>query len=284
MKRLKYLWILFAVLLVASCSKDDGFAPGTDDTSGGELQEYTFTVDVDYTLTGDDETAASTAKNIGTRATATTDDTPTRCFMEVFDVANWETPNLPGVQQGVKNADGSFTFTARLVEKNRYKFCFWADNGDGEITSLKAVPYTIGTVAFAATLECRITEVTGVTLKHVVTKVTLATTATTTITAGEEATLATQCATEYNALLGTVTQSGEQTYKSSTSGDYDANANVVSCYVIPTAEQQDITIGCHLLEQTIADVPFTVNTHHGRVYRIEIYGLSFQGWHPIRKC
>lgn len=260
MKRLKYLLILSLALLAASCSKDDGFAPGTDDNPGGDLQEFTFTVGMDYTLEGENGTAAPMAKSPATRAIE--DDTPTRCLMEVFDVANFETEDLRGVQQGVINADGSFTFTVKLKGGNTYKFCFWADNGDEEITSLKAVPYTIGTVAFAATKECWVNEMKGVTLKHVVTKVSLATTAATAIDG--DVTLATQCATKYNALdEGTVTASAEQTYSASVSDSYgpDDKADVVSCYVIPTTEKQDITIGCHLLTQTIADVPLAPNTH-----------------------
>lgn len=265
MKRLKYLFILFAALLAAACSKDDGFTPGTDDNPGGDLQEFTFTVGMDYTLEGEEGTAAPMANSIATRATATTDDAPTRCFMEVFDVANWETPDLRGVQKGVMNADGSFTFSVKLRGGSTYKLCFWADNGTQEITSLKAVPYTIGTVAFAATVEYWVDELNkmkGTMLKHVVTKLTLATTTATEIDAGASLTATMQSATTYNALLGNA--GGLQDYTTSAiSGSFGANEEITSFYVLPTAnaETQDITIGCHLLEQTIAGVPLAPDTH-----------------------
>ena len=80
MKHLKYIAMAFAVaLLAASCSQDDYLAEDGGDTPvTGQTQTYTFTVSPDIVMEGE----------AGTRTpTATTDDQPTRCFMQVYDAA-----------------------------------------------------------------------------------------------------------------------------------------------------------------------------------------------------
>lgn len=250
MKQLKYLFISLAALCMAACTQDDDFLPdGGTDTADGDLQEYTFTVGIDRSMEGDDE-------SVSTRATATTDDAPTRCLMQaIYNGTGGE------VYTGEENGNG-YSFTVKLAAGNTYTFCFWADNGTQDVTSLTAVPYTIGTIAFAESVtdtpENLVTN--GITLAHVVTKVSLVTTAATTIAEDEPFTAATQCAGTYNVLTGTA--SGTQDYTTSeTSGSFSANAGVTSFYVLPAADTQDITIGCHLLEQAIASVPLAVNTH-----------------------
>lgn len=252
---------LSAVLLalcVVSCGKDDGFLPDGTDGNTGELQEFTFTVDVDYTMTGDGGAAAPTVKSPGTRATAIEDDAPTRCFIQVFDALLGE---AVGEIQEATGAD-NYTFTVHLVPKQRYIYCFWADNGRQEITSLESVPYTLGTVAFTASVRGTPESVNeAVTLKHAVAKVTLVTTTATDIANGKRASLTVDCATRYNMLLEAGLDPYTQTFTSYKTGSVSVGEDVLSCYIIPVAAKQDITIGCHLLTQTVTDVPLSANTH-----------------------
>ena len=76
MKRLEYIFIMFAaILLTTSCSKDDLLPDGsTDAPVTGQTQTYTFTVSPDITMEGDART----------RTAGTPEEMPTRCFMQIF--------------------------------------------------------------------------------------------------------------------------------------------------------------------------------------------------------
>ena len=162
MKRLEYIFIMFAaILLTTSCSKDDLLPDGsTDAPVTGQTQTYTFTVSPDITMEGDART----------RTEGTPEEKPTRCFMQIFG----NNVNLD-VQQGEPIENGSFTFSVKLPNM-AYTFLFWADNADNVSenppTDLRAIQYTQGTVAFAANEEGKPKEVSdkGVSLKHYVTK------------------------------------------------------------------------------------------------------------------
>lgn len=261
MKRLKYLLILSLALLAVSCSKDDGFAPGTDDNPGGELQEFTFTVGMDYTLEGENGTAAPMANSIATRATATEDDAPTRCLMQVLRADRDQ--SITEVQAGTET-DNGWTFTVRLPSEETYRFVFWADNRDFLIDELWTIPYDPGAVAFTDAVTGTPESVKSVIkLKRAVAKVTLVTTAQTTIAAGVWLEATTRNATEYNGWSGEVTNSWPNPYQYlPPPRTYDAGDEIVSFYVMPAAERQDITVTWHGgLEMTIADVPLVLNTH-----------------------
>ena len=101
MKRLEYIFIMFAaILLTTSCSKDDLLPDGsTDAPVTGQTQTYTFTVSPDITMEGDART----------RTAGTPEEMPTRCFMQIFG----NNVNLD-VQQGEPIENGSFTFSVAL--------------------------------------------------------------------------------------------------------------------------------------------------------------------------
>lgn len=244
MKRMKQIFILFAALLAASCSTDDGLLPGTDNgTTDDGLQAVTFNVGMDHPMT---------------RATATEDDNLVHCFMQVFD----EQENPVGEIQEQPGRD-NYHFTIHLAPDKTYTFCFWADNDDSgvEVTDLKRMPYQPGTIAFVAKVKGTPEEVSqNIILKHVVTKVTLVTTEATEIEEDAALSVSIPYAADYNVLEGNVYTS--KTYKTEgITGTFAADAEITSFYILPHGETADITIGCHLLTQTIADVSLTANTH-----------------------
>lgn len=131
MKHLKYIAMAFAVaLLAASCSQDDYLAEDGGDTPvTGQTQTYTFTVSPDIVMEGE----------AGTRTpTATTDDQPTRCFMQVYDAAGVMQVTVP-IAGTPSNDNGDYTFTTKLFSNTEYTYLFWADNANVEVADLKAV-------------------------------------------------------------------------------------------------------------------------------------------------
>lgn len=258
MKRLKYLLILSLALLAAACSKDDGFATGTDDTPGGELQEFTFTVGMDYGMEGEDGTVAPMANSIATRAT---DDAPTRCLMQVFRADSEYT--ITRVQEGTATGNG-WTFTVRLPSNEICRFVFWADNQSYPINDLNRIDCQPGIVAFTDAATGTPEKVNNeIRLKRAVAKVTLITNAETTIGTGTWLKATTQFASLYNGWRGGVANSHPNPYRCYTSsGTYEAGDEIASFYVMPGAERQDITVTWHDgWELTIANVPLSANTH-----------------------
>ena len=255
MKRLEYIFIMFAaILLTTSCSKDDLLPDGsTDAPVTGQTQTYTFTVSPDITMKGDART----------RTAGTPEEMPTRCFMQIFG----NNVNLD-VQKGESIDNGSFTFSVKLPNM-AYTFLFWADNADNVSenppTDLRAIQYTPGTVAFAAKEEGKPKEVSGkgVSLKHAVTKLSLQTTAATSASEGESIKVTTTCATTYNVADPAKSQFSLQTAEKDFEAvtDIDANEEVATFYFIPTDEAQEVDVEFHLLKQTIESVPLAANTH-----------------------
>ena len=146
MKRLEYIFIMFAaILLTTSCSKDDLLPDGsTDAPVTGQTQTYTFTVSPDITMP--DITMEGDAR---TRSEGTQEEMPTRCFMQIFG----NNVNLD-VQPSESIENGSFTFSVALPSNTDYTFLFWADNNSGDTPAdLRAIQYTPGTVAFAANVQ-----------------------------------------------------------------------------------------------------------------------------------
>ena len=187
MKQLTVIFtILTALLLATSCSKDE--LPGSESTDEpGQPQTYTFTVSPDLMMIGDAET----------RSARTTEEMPTRCFMQIL-----ENDVLSTVEKSVADGNGSFTFSVELLSNTNYTFLFWADNNSNgeEPEKLTAIQYTPGTVAFTArevnTPENMIEN--GIILKHVVTKLSLKTTEATSASEEESIKITTTCATTYN--------------------------------------------------------------------------------------
>lgn len=252
MKRLEYIFIMFAaILLTTSCSKDDLLPDGsTDAPVTGQTQTYTFTVSPDITMEGDART----------RTAGTPEEMPTRCFMQIFgnNVSQ-------DVQQSESIENGSFTFSVKLPNTT-YTFLFWADNGSGDTpTDLQEVQYTPGTVAFAAKEEGKPKEVSekGVSLKHAVTKLSLQTTEATSASEGESIKVTTTCATTYNVDNPSASPYSKQTATKTfdTPTDFAANSNIATFYFIPTDEAQDVDVEFHLLKQTIQNISLAANSH-----------------------
>ena len=251
MKQLTVIFtILTTLLLATSCSKDE--LPGSESTDEpGQMQTYTFTVSPDLMMEGDAET----------RSAGTTEEMPTRCFMQILG------NNVSSdVQKDESIENGSFTFSVELLSNTDYTFLFWADNSSGNTpTDLRAIQYTPGTVAFTArevnTPENVIKN--GVSLKHVVTKLSLKTTEATSASEEESIKVTTTCATTYNVDDPSATSYSEQTATKTfdTSTGFEANNNIATFYFIPKSETQSVDVEFHLLKQTIESVPLAANTH-----------------------
>lgn len=256
MKRLKYIFILITALSALSCSKDDDLRPDGTDIPRGELRTFTFSASIDRRMT---ETGDGQPKTRTRGISANEDDKPTRCYMQVFnaDFTKAVTELLSG-----QNDNGNYTFEVLLAPDATFNYLLWADNGTQDVTDLTSVPYTPNTVAFAANISGTPETVisSGIALTHVVAKVTLATSTETTVEADGEASVSTSCAAAYNVRTSTV--SGTQDYTTSArSGSFVANQEITSFYLLPATEKQNITINCHLLTQTIADVSVKPNVH-----------------------
>ena len=163
MKLLNYIFTLITLALLAtSCSQDELPGDGEDAPVAGQTQTYTFTVSPDITMEGD----------AATRSEGTDAEMPTRCFMQVIKPSGEAEEIITGEKD---NTTSNYTFTTRLASNIEYTYLFWADNGSQEISSLTAVPYTQGTVAFAAKETGTPGNITNVSLKHAVTKLSLKT-------------------------------------------------------------------------------------------------------------
>ncbi len=254
MKQLRYIFMAFAVALFAtSCSQDELLEDGGDAPVTGQTQTYTFTVSPDIVMEGDAKTRTPTA---------TTDDQPTRCYMQVYDAAGVTKVTDPIA--GTSSND-NYTFTVELASNAEYTYLFWADNGNQDISNLTAVPYQAGTVAYAYHTTGTPEEVTGTTvsLKHAVTKLTLQTTTETSAEAGEAVRVTATCASSYNVAAPANSTFSQQTLVKTFEGPTNvaANKEVASFYFISKDEAQSVDVEFHLLKQTIESVPLAANTH-----------------------
>ena len=244
----------FAVaLFAASCSQDELLEDGGDAPVTGQTQTYTFTVSPDIVMEGDAKTRTPTA---------TTDDQPTRCYMQVYDAVGVTKVTDP--IEGTSSND-NYTFTVELASNAEYTYLFWADNAETSITDLTAVSYTAGTVAFAYHTTGMPEEVTGTTvsLKHAVAKLTLQTTTETSAEAGEAVRVTATCASSYNVADPANSEFSQQTLVKTFEGPTNvaANKEVASFYLIPNDEAQSVDVEFHLLKQSIESVPLAANAH-----------------------
>ena len=251
MKRLEYIFIMFAaILLTTSCSKDDLLPDGsTDAPVTGQTQTYTFTVSPDITMEGDART----------RSEGTQEEMPTRCFMQIFG----NNVNLD-VQPSESIENGSFTFSVALPSNTDYTFLFWADNNSGDTpANLRAVQYTPGTVAFAANVQGTLETVDKtVELKHVVAKVTLKTTTNVTSEYSKNISLTASCASMYNVQTSSASSFENKSFsKEMTDAGLPANSEVLTTYIIPNPDDKTVRLGAHEMTQAISDVPLVANTN-----------------------
>lgn len=258
MKHLKYIFMAFAMaLLAASCSQDELL-----DDGGTEEVPVTFTATVDYAIETQGDDTAGNMKQVATRATSTQDDAPTRFYAQAVSGGT-----LSKVVAGTKNDDGTYSFTLQVAKDTESDYMFWADNaapGD-EPADLRSVSYTIGNIAFAATAQGTPETVDkNVKLQHVVAKVTLKTT--TNVTFGDSHTirLSASCASKYNVQgQNAIASSFEDKIisREMTDAGLAANSEVLTTYIIPNPKNKTITLGAHEMTQTISDVPLAANTH-----------------------
>ena len=256
MRKLTYLLTLSAFALLVSCSKDDAPAPSAPE---GNTVSLAFTAQVDYSIA---ETGGETAQadRAATRATADEDGTPTRFYGQAVAQTGAKT----GVVAGTAGTTGdSYTFEfEELNPELTYDFLFWADNAAGDAPAdLTAVPYEMGTIAFAARATGTPAGVdTDITLKHAVTEITLMNTAEVTLDESLDVTLSTDCATAYNIQTGSAANSERQTATFTATGDRLPAGKVLTTYVISPAKAQAVAVGVNLLEKIIDDVPLAADT------------------------
>ena len=248
----------FAVALLAtSCSQDELL-----DDGGIEEVPVTFTATVDYTIETQGDDTAGNMKQAATRATFNEDDAPSRFYAQA--VSNG---TLSDVVTGIKNDDGTYSFTLQVAKDTEYEYMFWADNAttDNEPTDLRSVSYTIGNIAFAAKAQgTPETVVQNVKLQHVVAKVTLKTTTNVTSEYSKNISLTASCASKYDVQgQKAITSSFENKSisKEMTDAGLPANSEVLTTYIIPNPEDKTVTLCAHEMRQAISDVPLAANTN-----------------------
>ena len=257
MKHLKYIITAVAVaLFAASCSQDELPGEGGDTPVTGQTQTYTFTVSPDIVMEGDAKT----------RSEGTDAEMPTRCFMQVFDSGE---PVNNDVFEG-EEKDGNFIFTVTLASGKSYDYCFYADNGNHDINDLRNITWqnTGKVVAYAHKWSGEPEEEMSVTLKHIVTKITLKHIGDPfTVAAGEKFKITFPCADTYNVLSNTaVAENGYEnfTYTFAEEKEINDGEEVCSFYTIVPADVEnwsDITLNLHQLTQTISGIEWKINSH-----------------------
>ena len=258
MKHLKYIFTTFVVaLFAASCSQEELPGEGGDTPVTGQTQTYTFTVSPDIVMEGDAKT----------RSEGTDAEMPTRCFMQVFDSND---PTSSTFYEGAKEGD-SYTFTITLASDKSYDYCFYADNGTANITDLCNItwPNTGNVVAYAHKLSGKPDDIElSVTLKHIVTKITLKHIGSPfTVAADEEFKISFPYADTFNVLdntASTVNGYEEFTYTFAEGKTINNGDEVCSFYIIVPADVEvwsDITLDLYQLTQTISGIEWKSNSH-----------------------
>lgn len=259
MNKLKQILTVLTLALLASCSRDEAFTdtPGTTDE---ETVTVSFTAEVDYSMAEADGAAATSAPCAATRVGGTADEMPKRYYAQAITLDGTETT---GVVEGTDNGNGSCTFRLQLQPGTEYDYLFWADNAEGEDApaDLTAVAYSMGTTAFACKTSGTPAGVSenSISLTHVVTKVSVKTTAA--ITGGIAVEISTQSGTGYNVKTETATAFAEGSSRTETAGDIEADEVVLTTYLLPGADNRTVTIEANGRSWTLNNVPLTPNTH-----------------------
>ena len=259
MKHLKYMVMAFAVALFAtSCSQDELPGEGGDTPVTGQTQTYTFTVSPDIVMEGDART----------RSEGTDAEKPTRCFMQVFD------SDFNKVNEKIEKeiTDGSCTFEVQLATGKEYQVAFYADNSkapvQNDLTNIQYDPSSGEVVAYGELVKGKPENMNPtVTLKHIVTKITLKHIGNSfTVAANEDFKITFPCATEYNMRDDTPLLGGyeEFTYTFTEEKTINNGDEVCSFYTIVPIDVEswpDITLNLHQLTQTISGIEWKVNSH-----------------------
>lgn len=256
MKQLRYIFMAFAVpLLATSCSQDELPGDGGDTPATGQTQTYTFTVSPDIVMEGDART----------RSEGTEEEKPNRCFMQVFDS---DGNNCTSVIEE-KGNNGIYTFKVTLASDKSYDYCFYADNGTVNITDLRDIewPTTGNVVAYAHKLSGKPEEVTAsVTLKHIVTKITLQHKGNAfEVTANNDFTVTYPCVSSYNVLNPENSPTTAISFVTNFTADTQIadNEEICTYYIaVPTDYAgTDITLTYRWRHLTIADVTLKQDAH-----------------------
>ena len=255
MKHLKYIFMAFAMaLLAASCSQDELL-----DDGGTEEVPVTFTATVDYAIETQGDDTAGNMKQVATRATSTQDDAPTRFYAQAVSGGT-----LSKVVAGTKNDDGTYSFTLQVAKDTESDYMFWADNATTEEpTDLRSVPYTMGGIAFAVTAQGTPETVDeNVKLQHVVAKVTLKTTTDVTFEDSRTIRLSASCASTYNVQTPSASSFEDKSISEEmTDASLAADSEVLTTYIIPNPNDKAVTFSAHDLAQTIDVVHLVANTN-----------------------
>ena len=223
------------VLFAASCSQDELL-----DDGGTEEVPVTFTATVDYAIETQGDDTAGNMKQAATRATS-------------------------DVVTGIKNDDGTYSFTLQVAKDTESDYMFWADNaapGD-EPADLRSVSYTMGGIAFAAKAQGTPEAVNkDIKLQHVVAKVTLKTTTDVTSEYSKNISLTASCASKYNVQETSASSFEDKSvFIEMTDAGLAANSEVLTTYIIPNPDDKAVTFSAHDLAQTIDVVHLVANTN-----------------------
>ena len=249
----------FAVALLAtSCSQEELPGEGGDTPVTGQTQTYTFTVSPDIVMEGDAKT----------RSEGTDAEMPTRCFMQVFDSEF----NKVNEKEKAEITDGSCTFEVQLTTGKEYHIAFYADNSNApmqnDLTNIQYDPSSGEVVAYGELVQGKPENMNPtVTLKHIVTKITLKHIGNQfALAANEDFIITFPCATGYNMLDDTPLLGGykEFTYTFAKGKTIGNGEEVCSFYTIVPHQVEnnpDITLNLHQLTQTISGIEWKVNSH-----------------------
>lgn len=168
-----------------------------------------------------------------------------------------------------KGNNGIYTFTVTLASDKSYDYCFYADNGTVKITDLRDIewPTTGNVVAYAHKLSGKPEEVTAsVTLKHIVTKITLQHKGKAfTATANNGFTVTYPCITSYNVLNPENSPTTAISFVTNFTADtqIEDNEEICTYYIaVPTNYAgTDITLTYRWRHLTIADVTLKQDAH-----------------------
>ena len=250
--------MLAAAALLASCSQNDALQNTVDNNEG--LKPMTLTVSL---------------PEGGMQTRAEGDAAATRCYVQIFQAGGTELGDGNSDVKRMEGADGSFTTTVYLKGDEAYDFLFWADTEAEEAaapTDLTAVAYNNGqTIAWTGNELNEQWSAAGidVTLKHVVSRVTVKTETEFTVSTDWPLTVTvpTVCST-YNVAAGAGVKgsevSGGYTFEA-LGGDYEAEANVGHFYVLGNGSTQKLVLhyngprGNSAVE--INEVPVSADTH-----------------------
>ena len=261
---LKYV---LSAMLFAACTNDDILQnTTTGGVEGAGTISVTFSAKVDFSI---DVTGSGAAKVASTRVTADADESPSRFYGQA--ISSEANAVQSEVVEGVLNpTTNKYEFSFHLTSEASYTYMFWADNADAGAsvpTDLTAVEYTPGCIAFTAKASGTPENVsTDITLKHVVTKVTLQHDGSNLFRPRTNDVLAISlpCAKSYNVSMGAATGSDTQhvTHTFGSNASIGKAASIFSFYNLATSNANSVTLTfCNDYTLTISNVNLQANTH-----------------------